>query len=263
MLYLYGVVAADAPRPDGLRGVEDGPVRLLLAGPVAGIVGEVPDDAFTEAALEANLADVGWVGPRAAEHERVLTWFADRGAVVPLALFSLHRDEARVRARLEADADRLTALLARLGGRREWLVRLWQGADAADDAVDAASPALLALAREIADATPGRRFLLEKKRQSLRTEERRRIHREVAGGAFQALAAHAEDAVSLPPPADAAGVAGARRGVLHAAFLVADAAFPPFRAAVEAAEGEAARAGLQLEFTGPWPPYHFARSDAR
>jgi hypothetical protein len=260
VIYLYGVVDADAPDPpDALRGLEDAPVRLVAAGPIAGIIGDVPDDAYSEAALETAVADLEWVGPRGLAHERVLTWFADRGPVIPLALFSLHAGEDRVRTRLHGDAERFRALLARLRGRREWLVRLWREADAPPEAVDAASPALRDLAEQIAAAAPGRRFLLEKKREALRTEERRRIGLDAVRGTHEALAAAADGAVSLPPPGDPAG---ARRAVLNAAYLVAGESLPAFRRAAAAAAAGAEDAGLRLELTGPWPPYHFARFDA-
>jgi hypothetical protein len=261
VIYLYGVVPADAPAPPaGLTGVEDGAVRLVPAGELAGVVGEVPEAEYAEAALGARLADLAWVGPRAAAHERVLTWFSDRCPVVPLALFSLHADEDRVRARLAERRERLAGLLERLHGRGEWVVRLWHDPDAPEDAADAASPALQALAAEVEAAAPGRRFLLEKKRAALRTEERRRLRREAAGSAYRALAEAADAAVSLPPPGEAA--AAGRRGALHAAFLVPHAAFDAFRERVEAVDAGSAAAGLRLELTGPWPPYHFARFDA-
>jgi hypothetical protein len=260
VIYLYGIVDADVPDPpEALRGLEDAPVRLVAAGPLAGIIGDVPDDAYSEAALATAVADLEWVGPRGVAHERVLTWFADRGPVIPLSLFSLHAGEDRVRARLQADAERLRALLARLRGRREWLVRLWREADSPPEAVDAASSALRELAEQIAAAAPGRRFLLEKKRDALRTEERRRIGLAAARGTHESLAAAADGAVSLPPASDAAGV---RRMVLNAAYLVTDDAFEDFRRAAAAAEADAQDAGLRLELTGPWPPYHFARLDA-
>jgi hypothetical protein len=261
VIYLYGVVPADAPAPPAaLTGVEEGTVRLLAAGPLAGVVGDVPADGYGEAALGARLTDLAWVGPRAAAHERVLTWFSDHGPVVPLALFSLHANEDRVRARLAERRERLTGLLERLRGRGEWVVRLWHDPDAPDDAIDSASPALRALAAEAGAASPGRRFLLEKKRATLRAEERRRLRREAAGSTYRGLAEAADAAVSLPPPGEAA--AAGRRGALHAAFLVPHAAFDGFRERVEAAAAGSAAAGLRLEVTGPWPPYHFARFDA-
>jgi len=44
---------------------------------------------------------------------------------------------------------------------------------------------------------------------------------------------------------------------MNAAYLVAEASFPQFRQASAALQKEYAPHGVDLELTGPWPPYHF------
>jgi hypothetical protein len=45
--------------------------------------------------------------------------------------------------------------------------------------------------------------------------------------------------------------------VMNAAYLVAEGSFPQFRQTRAALQEEYAAHGLDLELTGPWPPYHF------
>jgi hypothetical protein len=257
LLYLYGIVPADAPEPPAeLRGIEDGAVFLLRAGGVAGIVGRVPAESYAEDVLESRLADLGWVGERGIAHEQVLNWFADRGPVVPLTPFSLHRDEERVRQRLEELGEGFHETLLRLRGRREWGVKLWRTPDAAEHLRDFSAP-LRALEQEIATASPGRRYLIEKKRDGIRAEELRSFTVETSRQLFVELARQAEQAKRLPLPAT--GDAGTARALaLHAAFLVPDEAFTAFQERLSALAARYAEAGFECEFTGPWPPYHFA-----
>jgi hypothetical protein len=256
LLYLYGIVADDAPDPPAeLRGVEAQPVSLLRAGGVAGIVSRVPAAAYREEVLNARLADLAWVGERGLAHERVLSWFADRGAVIPLQPFSLHHDEPRVAQRLRVLAAAAAEALQRLRGRREWGVKLWQ-TEAVADHVAALSPALAELDREIAVATPGRRYLLQKRRDSTRSEEVRRIVPALVQQLFQSLGETAEAAARLPIAEPRA--AGGTRLVLHAAFLVEEAETRRFRDRVAQLAGEYEPQGFRGELTGPWPPYHFA-----
>jgi hypothetical protein len=256
LTYLYAVVPADAPEPPAeLRGVEGTPVRLVRAGGVAAVVGEVPAEVYAEEALDARLTDLRWVGERGAAHEAVLLWLADRAPVVPLNLFSLHRGEGRVRERLEADAERLLAALERLRGRREWGVRLWRVDARVREELDRLSPRLGALAAELEAATPGRRFLLRKKRDALLADELRAVGAEAARETYAALRPLAAEGALLPlPPAAGEG----RALVLNAAFLVDDAGYAGFQRGVTEAAHRRGGDGFELEFTGPWPPYHFA-----
>lgn len=257
LAYLYGIVAADAPDPAGLHGLEDAAVRLVRVGDVAGVVSDVPADAYGEAVLDARLADLDWVGERGVAHERVLTWFEDRGTVVPLAPFSLHASDARVAERLAGQHDRLRAELARLAGRREWGVRVWREERRFAERVDALSDALRALGDEERAATPGRRFLIARKRDALRADEARRVSAEVVERVLARLRAQAEEGKALPIPA-APGVRE-RTLLLHAAFLVPADRYAGFEREVQALAASTQDDGFAWEFTGPWPPYHFAQ----
>lgn len=259
LVYLYGIVPPDAPEPDGdLLGLDDAPVRLVRFGRVAAAVSDLPASLYADAALDQRLEDLDWVGQRGIAHERVLDWFAERGPVVPLSLFSLHRDDARLAERLEDDAPRLEALLERFRGRREWGVKLWRRDAALEPRLDELSPTLRALAAELEQAAPGRRFLLEKKRQTLRSEELRRVSARISHTVFGSLREVADRAASVPLPQ--APPRSDRVLTLHAAFLVEDASFPAFQRRLGELAGEFQPFGLEFEFTGPWPPYHFVEA---
>lgn len=259
LIYLYGIAPAEAADPGAeLEGLEGAPVRLIRESGLAAVVSEVPAAAYEDEALNARLEDLAWVGERGVAHERVLDAFAAAGPILPLSLFSLHQDEGRLRERLRESAERYAALLDRLAGRREWGVKLWRRQDAAEH-VDRLSPALAALNKEMEDAAPGRRYLLERKRDTLRGEELRVASKRLAHRVYGILSEAAEHSVStVLPPTQAEG---ARVLLLSGAFLVPDESFTEFHRSVSEVAHEAGEAGFDLEFTGPWPPYHFADLD--
>ncbi|HEU4632162.1 MAG TPA: GvpL/GvpF family gas vesicle protein [Gemmatimonadaceae bacterium] len=258
LVYLYGVVPAGAPPPPpGLAGLDDGGVRLLPVGDVAAVVSDVDGATYAEDVLDERLRDLAWVGERGLAHERVATWFADRGPIIPFTLFSLHRSEARLRERLAERAPQLRERLERLAGRREWGIKLWRDEARFARQVAGLSAPLQALEAEMATAAPGRRYLLRKKQDALRADESRRVAAEIVRTVYATLAGEAEAARALPlPPAAASGAE--RVLVLHAAFLVSEAGFAAFQQRVQALEAAHREAGFTWEFTGPWPPYHFA-----
>ena len=258
--YLYGIVEAEAPEPaPELVGLEGRPVRLIREGSLAAAISELPEEEYTDEALDARLADLAWVGERGIAHEQVLDWFAERGPVVPLSLFSLHRDEGRVRSRLREEEERVLPLLEALRGRREWRVKLWRRDETVGEHLEELSPTLKALTAEIDQAPPGRRYLLTKKRDAARADELKRVSDRVAQVVYEGLGTEAERGVVVPTP----------RGVpqsghvltLDSAWLVTDGRYAGFHRRLGELAGEFQPHGFEFEFTGPWPPYHFTDSD--
>jgi hypothetical protein len=261
LFYLYGIVGVDAPEPpEDLAGLEGRPVRLLREGRIAAPVSEVPRKDYSDEALDARLGDLAWVGERGLAHEQVLDWFAERGPVVPLSLFSLHGDEERVRSRLAAESERVLPLLESLRGRREWQVKLWRRDSVVAEHLDELSPTLRALGAEIEQAPPGKRYLLLKKRDAARTEELRRVSERVGQVLFEALREESDHGVVIPAPRGAPQTGHVL--VLDSAWLVSEEAYPAFQRRLGELAGEFQPNGFEFEFTGPWPPYHFTDPDA-
>jgi hypothetical protein len=260
LVYLYGVVPASAPPPPAvLSGLDDGAVRLLPVGDLAAVVSDVPAATYGEQALDQRLRDIAWVGERGLAHERVATWYADHGPIVPFTLFSLHQSDERLRERLAGRLPALRDLLDRLTGRQEWGIKVWRDEQRFAGRVAALSAPMQSLETEIRSAAPGRAYLLRKKQEALRADESRRVAAEIVHAVYAALAEAAEAGRALPLPPTAAP-AGERVLALHAAFLVPTEAYPQFQQRVQELEAAHRDAGFEWEFTGPWPPYHFAES---
>ena len=260
LLYLYGIVPADAADPAGeIAGLEEAAVRVLRGEGLGAVVSEVDADTYADEALNARLGELEWVGERGLAHERVLDWFLERGPIVPLSLFSLHRDEERIAERLVEEKERIVPLLERLRGRREWRVKLWRRDAAVGDNLDELSPTLKALSAEIEQAPPGRRYLLLKKRDAARVDELRRVSERVGQVVFQGLAGHADAGTVIPAPRGAPETG--RVLTLDSAWLVQEATFPAFQQRLGELAGEFQPNGFEFEFSGPWPPYHFTAAD--
>jgi hypothetical protein len=259
LLYLYAVVPRSADVVGAPAGVDEGRVVLVSEGPVAAVASRV--SAAYDEGLDERLGDVAWLGARATAHDAVLTWASDRGPVVPLPLLSLFRSEDAVRTMLRDRTSELSALLAHVARGREYGVRVFRVDDELRGVLEDYSLSVAALTRQAADATsPGQGYLLGRKLEAARKEEITNVSREVGTRAFERLAAQsiASTEDPLPPPAGArAGIA-----VLNASFLVAHERTDDFRAAVTELVREYDGRGFRIEFTGPWPPYHFTKSNS-
>ena len=259
LLYLYAVVAAgeagSAVGDDAPRGIDDGSIEALIEGAVAGIAGRVPAVEFDEAPLNANLARMEWLAPRAEAHQRVNAHVAERSAAsLPLSFGTVFRSEDSLRRSLRERADELSQRLAAVRGCSEWVVTVRRDAPRAEAAAEQQDAELARAKEEMAAASPGRRYLLERRLTELRRRAVRRQDAEVARQVAE-TAAHAARRIHAEPlaaPSEAAAPVVARLSA-----LVERGAEAQFAGAIEALAEQWRERGYAIERTGPWPVYRF------
>lgn len=259
-LYLYGFVPEGAPSPpDELRGVDDAEVTILDLDGFGAAVSRVPGEDFDEEALERGLQDLEWVADQGARHERVVTWFVDRTDIVPAGLFSLHSSPEALESEADRRRERVLGELERLAGLREWDLKVSYDAGRLKDEIGALSEEIRTLDREIEDAGPGRRYLLERKRERRADEVVSDVARRQARELLRELAEEADavDTRVVPPPRDA----DALPVVLNGALLVRRDREEVLRGTAERRARELEDRGIRVSFSGPWAPYRFVEDD--
>ena len=253
-LYAYAVVRGAFDPAGAPSGIDDGPVSVVRAGDIGALVTPIDDTKYDPELVAQQSQDLAWLGLRAGAHDRVMTWAIDHGTVIPLPLFSLFRDQAGVQQMLGGRRAELEATLQRLGDAREYTVRAYRIDRALLAALSTYSPEVSDLESRAAQASPGQRYLLDRKLEDARRSELDRLGHEVAHQTFETLQAiacsAARDAVQSQPTSSG-------QAVLNASFLVPAADVEPFRMAVTRLIAELEPRGFRFEFTGPWAPYHF------
>ena len=264
--YVYGIVDDDLDLPVKASpewGLDDAGVTLERAGGVAALVSVLDADAYGAAALETNTANIEWLSPRALAHDRVLTWASDHGPVVPLPMFSIFSGADAVRSMLRQRGAQLSSTLDRVRVGREYALRVYRVDDEVTAALPTLSPRIRELAESAAAASPGQRYLIERKLAAEQRGEVRAVSQSVADAVVAALQPHALDVARSPIPrfTTAEGSESAMPGtmVLNVAFLIAPDRLADFQRAVTAIVEREQPHGFRFDFTGPWPPYHFVR----
>jgi hypothetical protein len=236
--YVYGVVAAGAAEHDE--------VRLIEQGGLAAVAREVPLADFGEDSLPQRLNDPEWLEASVLAHEEVLQAFVETG-VVPLRFGAIYRDAREVERMLEARSVFFHTALARLGGHVEIGVKGWLVAPGPPPS------------RAEATAAGGRAYL-ERRRDELAAARAsadrvvdavRSVHR-------QLFAVAVDGVINRPQPKELTGRSDEM--VLNAAYLV-PVGDRTLVQTVSRLAAESAEAGIELEVTGPWPPYNFVPDD--
>ncbi|HET9683992.1 MAG TPA: GvpL/GvpF family gas vesicle protein [Gemmatimonadaceae bacterium] len=273
LLYAYAIVSLPEQRElvtnhlHRMAGIDAAPVTLVMdedlerAQPMAVLVSAVDAQTYAPSEVESRVGQLEWLAPRAEAHDRVVTAAADAAPVIPLPIFSLFRDDAAIRGMLSNRREELSRLFGRLRGAREYTVRVYRDDARLHAALSDLSPHIRELESSATSASPGQRYLLQRKLDEARRTELRRVSSEVAQSMYRTLASVARGAVREPLPAAIANAdsTSTQPAVLNASFLVDDARLDDFRRALSELIALRSAAGFRVDFTGPWPAYHFAR----
>lgn len=260
VLYLYGFVPADAPAPpDTLAGIDGRPVRLRLLDGLAAVTSEVDSTAFGEAVIDARLKDLSWVGRQGASHEAVVTWFSDHATIVPARLLTLFSSEAALVAEAAERSVAIEEQLRRFRDVREWDLKVSYDFATLSDHLAEFSDEARRAEQEIEAAPPGRRYLLERRREESVKRETVGVARELGSDLLDRLRPVAEEVIELEPPT--------RRDdlpvVVNAALLVATDRADELRVLAAARIQGLEPRGVHVSLTGPWAPYRFLEGAAR
>jgi hypothetical protein len=245
------VVAAERrPRldrmPRGLPGTAS--VRVLELDPHLWlIVTSAPSSRYGESVINRKLADLEWVSHVAMAHERVIEFFVDQPAVLPMKLFTIFASDERAVESLGGDRRRLQRLLKRVTNQREWGIRVM---------MNAAPRAATADSRARPRPDGGAAYLTRKKVVRDRSVEIRSRARDVVAALYDRLAARSTSAKRRAAmELQAAGVPL----LLDAAFLVDRRRARAFQSVVAREQRALAKEGYRLLLTGPWPAYTFVQ----
>jgi len=262
MLYVYGIVPAKATAYGAPGGIDDTEVSVVNEGELAALVSELTGPAYDPETISESSGDMDWVAPRAKSHDLVLTWASDRGPVIPLAMFtSTFRSLDAVRDMLRTRAPELKPLMARVSRGREYALRVYRVDAELKAALPRLSEEMAKLQAAAQAASPGQRYLLERKLDERSKEEIRAASQRAAAEILDALAKVSLDTATSPIPRITTDAPGTM--ILNAAFLIAPDGLRPFQEKLTAIVNDQQPNGFRFDFTGPWPAYHFALGDAR
>jgi len=231
-----------------LRGVADEPVRAVLGGGLAAVVGTVGLDEFRGEGLARNFNDADWFAANARAHNAVVSAVRGGGPVLPVRPATIYRDDRRVCQLLLNEHDDIDMALRRMSGRDELGVKAYADPKSLaiqGDLIHSASTAGLSPAAH----------LLRRRRQLAAQHEGYQLAAAEADRIHAVLLRCAVDGKRKSPVDDNPSGKGPWT-VLDGSYLVDGDVVGLFMETITALEKSTAR--ITIEVTGPWPPYSFA-----
>ncbi len=255
-VYLFCLAPA-SPSPE-IAGVGiDGehPLFVQVIGAVAAVMATVDLDDFSGPAAQAKITDLAWVAPRALRHEEVVLAVMARGPVLPVRFNTVFSSLAAAVAPLQQRQELLSAFFRETADTQEWIVKAYVNLPQARARLTAAR--LEAEKEQLAGLAPGKRYFFEQKIKGIVEKDTSSWLRGVSAE-LEALALGASAQFSRCRVQSREVTGREEEMFFHGALLVAERSVGELEAAVAAWNREQEPEGLQMELSGPWPPYHFA-----
>jgi len=255
-IYLFCLTPA-FPLPEIAGTGIDGehPLFVEVIGDVAAVLSEVNLDDFSGPEAKEKLEDLAWVAPRALRHEEVVMAAKEHGSVLPVRFGTVFSSLTAAAEPLRQRRDVLEKFFRDTADKQEWTLKAYVNLPQSRARMTA--ECMAAEKEQLAGLSPGKRYFLEQKIKGAVDnataswikgigEEIGKLAKETSVGFSECRLQSRE-------------VTGRDEEMFfHGALLVPDGSVAIMERVIDEWNKRHEAQGLQIELSGPWPPYHFA-----
>ena len=231
-------------------------LKSIVIGDFNVIVKYVSSQEFSEENFKRNLSDIEWLENNAREHVEVINLLMDQNTAIPFKFGTIFNSEDSLRKFITDYSDSLFENFHHIEGREEWSVKIYCDRKSLSQQIDELSEETASLEKQIMASSPGKAFLLRRKKSELVENEMDRICKSYGQNyydEFRKLSVSTNLNNLLPK--EFTGREDTM--ILNAAFLVNKTKVNDFRNTVDTLRKKDENSGFFIETTGPWPPFSF------
>jgi hypothetical protein len=222
------------------------------------IIKYVSDKDFGENNLKKNISDVVWLDRKVREHLDVITCIMQTLGVIPFNFGTLYKSEISLRQFATKYADVFKKNLYYLEGKEEWAVKSYCSKKKIVENISLLSKNISDIDALIQTASPGKAYILGKKKKDIIENEIISIYNLFSKNIFTRFNDFAEEYRLNPIPSFEITERGDDM-ILNAVFLIKKEVVASFVKLSDQLPLQHDNIGLILELTGPWPSYSFVK----
>jgi hypothetical protein len=262
--YLYGVRKSRGASSVFLtKGIDEkGEVFTRTYQGLEAVVSRVSLEEFDSETIHIKAQnDLQWIKEKAVLHETVIEEAMRNGgeilSLIPMKFGTIFKEEKALQETLNKHHEQFKDTLEKLEGKQEWGVKAYlTDQNKFEQAVKEKNVTIQEKEREIAGLPEGMAFFMEEELKEVVSREVNKELNHVVEGLYESLSRQAE--ASVHNNILGRELTGKRDPmILNAACLVAEEKIEEFKEAAQRLNQEIQEKGIYLEFSGPWPAYHF------
>ena len=255
-IYLFCLIPAKPLPKIAGKGIDrEHPLFVEAIGNVAAVLAEVNIEDFSGPEAQETREDLAWVAPRALRHEEVILTVMEQGPVLPVRFGTVFSSLAAAAEPLRQRQDVLKKYFRDTAGKQEWTLKGYVDRPQARARMTAAR--LSVEKEQLAGLSPGKRYFFEQKIKGAVDKDvaiwLKKMELDILRVAREASVGFSECRLQ------SRDVAGRDEEMFfHGALLVPDGSVAALEGMTNEWNTRHEAQGLQIELSGPWPPYHFA-----
>jgi len=220
------------------------------------VVKMVPESEFSEENLKKNLSDISWVDTNARSHIGIIGLLMEYSTVIPFRFGTIYNTREGLKEFVRDYSESLMGNFERIEGCEEWAVKIYCNRKALSEQIDDLSIEASDLEKQIMASSPGKAFLLRRKKTDLIENEVNRLTKTYGQEFYDEINKLCEaSALNNLLPKELTGRDDMM--ILNVAFLVRKNKVDEFSAAIKSLKLKYNELGFDIELTGPWPPFSF------
>jgi len=220
------------------------------------VVKRVSEDEFSEENFKKNLSDLPWVDLNARQHISVICQIMETNTVIPFKFGTIYHAESGLKKFVSDYSKTLDENLEQLNGKEEWAVKVYCDRKALSQQIDELSAEAAALEKQIMASSPGKAFILKRKKDELIKNEMDRICKIYGQKYFEEFRT-LSDSHSLNNLLPNEHTGREDTMILNATFLMCKVKVADMNLKIHTLGKRDADTGFKIEPTGPWPPFSF------
>jgi len=253
MIYVYCLSNSPPEFPETMKLRN---LKSLIFGNFHVVIKDVSSEEFSEENFKRNLSNIEWLETNARDHVDVINTLMVQNTVIPFKFGTIFLTEVSLKKFITDYSDSLFENFHHIEGREEWSVKIYCDRKSLSEQIDELSEETAALEKQIMASSPGKAFLLKRKKSELVENEMDRICKSYGQNyydEFRKLSVSTNLNNLLPKEF----TEREDTMILNAAFLVNKTKVSDFKNTVDTLSKKDGNSGFFIETTGPWPPFSF------
>jgi len=231
-------------------------LKTIQFGEFNVIIKYVSDSEFSEENLKKNITDIKWLESNAREHIMEISKVMEKYTVIPFKFGTIYNHPEGLEKFITDYSVSLNDNFHNIEGKEEWSVKVYCDRKTLSEKIDELSEEAAELERQIMASSPGKAFILKRKKTDLIENEIDRFCKIYGQEYYDELNKLSESTVlNNLLPKEFTGRQDTM--ILTATFFVSKNKVNEFKNTVSMLRKKDANSAFFIEATGPWPPFSF------
>lgn len=253
LIYVYCIINHDPQQEDDFS---DSGIDFLPVDPYFVGMKFVSSDEFSEENIKRNFADLAWIETNARNHVRVISGIMQKYTVIPFKFGTIFKTTESLKKFIQEYSVSLAENFSAIQDKEEWSVKIYCDKKILNRQMPELCEDIRALERQILESSPGKAFLLNRKKNELIEQNVGRLMKTNGQKCYEeykniSLASHINNILPREVTERQDDM------ILNAVFFIDKKKTADFVRLANLQEGKYRSVGFSFDVTGPWPPFSF------